>query len=267
MGWGLARWYKRECAEATTAWGRYFIKNAINKAESFGLEVIYGDTDSLFVKSKEGRGVLLECVKKLSTALSKEIPIELEVEDFYDVIFFTEKKKRYAGLTSEGNIIVRGLEVRRGDWCELSKEIQLKIIELILKDRDTKSAVKLVRDTIRKLKGKNIPLDKLIIYKTLTKSIESYKVRQAHVIAAKRARSHNIIYDVGSKVPYVILKGSASISDRAYPAELFSENLEIDIDYYINQQIIPVSSRILKYFGYTATDLLGSGQETLDEWF
>ncbi|MGZ4935677.1 MAG: DNA polymerase domain-containing protein [Halobacteriota archaeon] len=51
-GWHAAKWYRKECAEATTAWGRSIIQDAIERAEKHGLEVIYGDTDSLFVKLK-----------------------------------------------------------------------------------------------------------------------------------------------------------------------------------------------------------------------
>ncbi len=52
-GWHAAKWYRKECAEATTAWGRTIIQDAIERAEKHGLEVIYGDTDSLFVKLKK----------------------------------------------------------------------------------------------------------------------------------------------------------------------------------------------------------------------
>jgi DNA polymerase I len=52
-GWHAAKWYRKECAEATTAWGRSIIQDAIDRAEKHGLEVIYGDTDSLFVKLKK----------------------------------------------------------------------------------------------------------------------------------------------------------------------------------------------------------------------
>jgi DNA polymerase I len=52
-GWHAAKWYRRECAEATTAWGRNIIQDAIVRADKHGLEVIYGDTDSLFVKLKK----------------------------------------------------------------------------------------------------------------------------------------------------------------------------------------------------------------------
>lgn len=44
-----SRWYSRECSEAAAAFGRYYIKKTIKDAEKFG-EVIYSDTDSIFIK-------------------------------------------------------------------------------------------------------------------------------------------------------------------------------------------------------------------------
>ncbi len=49
LAFARARWYSKECAEATTAWGRGYIHKAVSEAESFGFEVVYGDTDSIFV--------------------------------------------------------------------------------------------------------------------------------------------------------------------------------------------------------------------------
>ena len=144
-GWGLARWYCRECAEATTAWGRHFIKKSASIAESMGFQVLYGDTDSIFIK-KEGLGLeeLKREVEKLLKRLSAELPIQIEVDEFYKTIFFVEKK-RYAGYTDSGKIIVKGLEVRRGDWCELAKKVQKDVIEIILKEKNIDRAVNLVK--------------------------------------------------------------------------------------------------------------------------
>lgn len=50
MGWLGARWYSKEGAEAVTAWGRQTIMTAAEIAKNSGFEVIYGDTDSIFVK-------------------------------------------------------------------------------------------------------------------------------------------------------------------------------------------------------------------------
>ncbi len=285
-GWSAARWYRKECAEATTAWGRYFIKESIKKAEEMGLEVIYGDTDSLFVKAK-GENIL-KMAEEFAQVISEDSKLELDIQNLYEVIFFTEKKKRYAGLTAEGDIIIKGLEIRRGDWCSLAKEIQAEVVQIILQDRAPGKAVLLIQDTVQLLKDGEIPLEKLVIYKTLTKKITSYESQQAHVKAAKKAQN----IEVGNKIGYVIVCGSGSIGDRAYPADMFSghekgrlflkdrgpvsknnylstEDTEykLDSDYYVDNQIIPPTSRILSYFGYSNAELKGQPKQATFDAF
>jgi len=284
-GWSAAKFYKRECAEATTAWGRHFIKRAVTVAEERGFTVIYGDTDSIFAKLTDARGdvedrreAILEKAKEVSERISKELPLELEIQDFFKSIFFTGKKKRYAALTDKGEIVVRGLEVRRGDWCELAKEVQTKVIDLILREKDPAAAVKYTRGVIQGLKEGKIPLDKLIIYKTLTRKISGYETKQAHVIAAERALASRIVYEVGSKIPYVILKGVGKTSDRAFPVDLIERSegnemtaegrrYQIDTSYYVQHQVIPVAHRVLQLFGYDLSSFEDMRQKTLGHWF
>jgi len=284
-GWSAAKFYKRECAEATTAWGRHFIKRAVEVAEELGFEVIYGDTDSIFAKlppdvesEGERKTGILKKAREVSKRISEELPLELEIQDFFKSIFFTGKKKRYAALTDKGEIVVRGLEVRRGDWCELAKELQTKVIELILKEKDPGAAVKYTKSVIQDLKEGKIPVDKLTIYKTLTRKISGYETKQAHVIAAERALASSIVYEVGSKVPYVIIKGVGKTSDRAFPVDLMerSEGNEItaegrkytiDVAYYVQHQVIPVAHRVLQLFGYDISSFEDMRQKTLGHWF
>jgi DNA polymerase I len=283
-GWSAAKFYKRECAEATTAWGRHFIKRTVKVAEEFGFKVIYGDTDSIFVKlppelELEGdrKAAILKKAREVSEQISEEFPLELELQDFFKAIFFTGKKKRYAALTDKGEIVVRGLEVRRGDWCELAKEVQTKVIELILKEKDPEKAMRYVKSVISELKEGRIPLERLTIHKTLTRKISGYETKQSHVIAAERALASpsRIAYEVGSKIPYMILKGPGKTSDRAFPVDIIERSEEneiyadgkeylVDVDYYIQHQVIPVAHRVLQLFGYGLSSFEGGKQKTLD---
>lgn len=47
-GYSRFRWYRIECAEAVTAWGRDFIKKTMVKAEEYGFKAIYADTDGFY---------------------------------------------------------------------------------------------------------------------------------------------------------------------------------------------------------------------------
>jgi DNA polymerase, archaea type len=277
-GWAAAKWYRRECAEATSAWGRYFLKQANDIALDMGLEVLYGDTDSLFLHSKGGRD-LREAIRKFKDRVTKELPLEMDVDNYYKVIFFTESKKRYAGLNEKGEIIVRGLEVRRGDWCSLAKELQSEVIRIILEEENPEKAMKYAKDVIRRVREGTVPLDELVIHKTLTKSVGRYESAQAHVKAAERAMEQDMASEVGNKISYVIVKGPGILGDRAYPVEMFDKfkngklyakdrTYEIDADYYIEKQLIPTSMRILGYFGYSEDELKGrSVQNTLESFF
>ena len=91
-GWVGARWYIKPVAEAASAWGRHTILSATRLAEDKGLTIIYGDTDSLFLTNDEKK--LLE----LKAEIKENLGLEVEVGEVYKRIFFTEAKKRYAGL-------------------------------------------------------------------------------------------------------------------------------------------------------------------------
>ncbi len=126
-------------------------------AEDQGFKVLYGDTDSIFVK-KDGLSLkeLKREIGRLIGKLREDMPIQIDIDEYYDVVFFVEKK-RYAGLTSDGRIIVKGIEVRRGDWCELAKQVQRKVIEIILKERSPEKAVEYVREIIDEIKKRKNP--------------------------------------------------------------------------------------------------------------
>ncbi len=257
MGWTGARWYCRECAEAVTAWGRQTIRRAIEIAKSLGLKVIYGDTDSLFVTYNK------EKIEEFIRRVEKELGLEIKIDKVYRRVFFTEAKKRYIGLTEEGYIDVVGFEAVRGDWAEIAKELQEKVAEIVLKTMDYRKAVEFVRKVLEDIRTRlekgAIPIEKFVIWKTLTKPITAYEVEAPHVVAAKYLikMGHNV--DVGDKIGYVIVKGSGKISERARPY-IAVEPKDIDLDYYIEHQIIPAVLRILEYFGVSEKHLKGVGK-------
>lgn len=261
MGWVGARWYCRECAEAVTAWGRRTIMHAINIARRLGLKVIYGDTDSLFVEYKKDK------VEKLIQLIENELGLEIKIDKIYKRVFFTEAKKRYAGLLEDGRIDIVGFEAVRGDWAEIAKEVQEKITEIILKEGSVEKAVEYVRNVIERMKRGEIELNKLVIWKTLTKKITDYAVDAPHVVAARKLLSMGIAVDINDKIGYIITKGIGSISKRAEPYIAVKDISEVDIDYYIERQVIPAAMRVLGYFGITEQRLRGSGQRSLFDYF
>jgi len=243
-GWAPARWYMREVAEATTAWGRVLIKETIKLAQQIGLNVIYGDTDSIFVYYDPDR------IQKLIEHVEQNMGFEIKLDKIYTKVFFTEAKKRYCGLLADGRVDIVGLEAVRGDWAEISKDIQEKVIEIVLRDEDPWKAAEYVRSTIADLYSGRVPLEKLIIWKTLAKELDEYEVDAPHVQAAKILAKMGYRIYKGMKIGYVITReGSGRISERAKPHILVKSPQEVDVEYYVKHQIVPAALRVLEYFG------------------
>ncbi len=250
-GWQGARWYRREVAEAVTAWGRSLLKTVIEKAKSLGLPVIYGDTDSLFVKYMPDK------VEALINYVERELGFEVKVERVYKRILFTEAKKRYVGLTIDGRIDIVGFEAVRGDWAEIAKEVQEKVAEVILTTNDVSKAITYVKSVIDRLKSYKFDLDEVIIWKTLEKSLHEYKVDAPHVVAARQLVELGYKVRKGDTIGYVIVKrGGAKLSQRVKPYILVKDIREVDVDYYIEKQIIPAALRILEILGVKASQLM-----------
>jgi len=258
-GWVGARWYRKPVAEAASAWGRYTILAAIKMAEDAGLKVVYGDTDSLFVAYEEVK------TRELERQIEQKLGLDVERGKVYVRVFFTEAKKRYAGLLPDGNLDIVGLEVIRGDWAEVARKVQERVLEIILKEQSAEKAADFVRRVIAELRQRKVPFRDLIIWKTLTKPIEEYKVKAAHVEAAKALRSKGWTITVGDKVGYVVLAGEGRLYDKAKPY-VFAVYDEVDVEYYVSKQIVPAAARVLEFFGVNEDDLLKpvkKGKESL----
>ncbi|MFB6292258.1 MAG: DNA-directed DNA polymerase [Candidatus Nanohaloarchaea archaeon] len=262
LGYSGARWYSRECAEATTYLGRKYIQDSIEKAEEEGFEVVYGDTDSLFLR-KEG---IKEDIEPFLEEVNQELPefMELEFEGFFPRGFFTSTdsgegaKKKYALMNEDGGLKITGFEQVRRDWSPIAKETQKEVLRKVLQD-EIEEAAELVKDTVQDLKDGKIPVEKLRIYTSLTKKPENYESTAPHVEAAKKAMERGDDISPGTTIDYVITRGSGNISSRA---ELAKYAEDYDPDYYVDNQIVPAAIRVLKVFGYTEDQLKGKGKQS-----
>ena len=260
LGFFGARWYCKECAASTTAYGRDYIKKLMERAEKEKLKVIYGDTDSIFISL--GKGKSMKDAEKFLKDVNNDLPslMELELDGFYKRgIFVTKKgdsekgaKKKYALITEDKKIKIVGFETVRGDWSKIAKEVQEKVLEIILKENDVKKAIEYVKEIVKKTKEGKIPIKKMIIKKRLIKEIEDYVAIGPHVNVAKKLVKRGETVGAGSDILYVVQPGKGNIGARALPSD---EAKIYDPEYYINHQIIPVVERILSAVGYEKEDV------------
>lgn len=269
LGYARSRWYSRVCAASVTAYARYYIKKCMEEAEKRGLSVIYGDTDSVVAKlGTMKKDAALSFMKEFNASLPKDM--ELELEDIYSRGVFVGKrtgkgdsgaKKKYALISETGRIKIRGFELVRRDWSSIARETQRAVLEAILKEGDQRKAVDIVKDAVARLRAGKVPLSELAVSTQLRKGIDGYDIKSPEIAAAKRAVKEGFKKKSeveGAVISYVITSKGSSISDKAM---LEGMAKDYDADYYINNQVIPATMKILKELNISEDELKGLGNQ------
>jgi DNA polymerase I len=258
--------------------GRALKKDEKSGGKSIGLSVVYGDTDSVFVHLLD-KELTFEEAQLVGNSIANTVtdslvkPMELVFDSFARRAIFIAKK-RYALLilekTAQGmkeKIKVKGMETVRRDWCGLTTKTVERVLELVLKEGKVDDAVELVKDTINRIRsmesGKDSELfDDMILTRQFTKKAQSYRNRQPHITVVDKLERRGIIANVGDRIPFVILAGKGMFVERAEDPDYAKEkNLPLDVDYYVNKQILPPVERILSDFGITGEMLRYMGEK------
>jgi len=232
-GFKYSRLYRIEIAESITGYTRDAITKAKEFIESQGWRVLYGDTDSLFLYNPSVNSLeqavdkaVHELIPTLNSYIRnyvvnrwrvppERVVIEFKADRVFTKLKLLSVKKRYYGLVGweeefleEPYILIKGLEARRGDWPELVKEIQAKVIELYLKE-SLDEALKYVEEMRNKVINGEVDLEKLAIRKHLSKSIDEYKHKAPHIEAAKMLLRMNYPVRPGDRIEYIFLDDQA----------------------------------------------------------
>ena len=272
-GYLRARLYLLDIANAITASGRFLISKTKNIVETkTKYKVVYGDTDSVMIKADtEDIEELFRIGEELAELINRELGVvKMKIESVFKTLLILSKK-RYAGLSLEKSdtgykekIIMKGIETVRRDWCTLTEETLEKILEIILKEEKPEKALLYIRDVIQKLQNNEIPIDKLVIYKSISRPLHLYKGVQPHIELVKKLKKRGAanIPGIGDRVGYVIVQGPQMVSKRAEDPEYAKQNnLKIDSQYYLESQILPPLERVFEALGYRRQDILNLGKQ------
>jgi DNA polymerase II len=266
MGSYGCRFYDNALPSAITGTGKWLLIKSREYLEEKGYKVLYGDTDSLFVKLKEGEGVTGEETGRRLAAdlndywrvrLKKEFKVdsylELKFEKFYRRFILTQArggeggaKKRYAGLIRRGNdeeIEFVGMEAVRSDWTRLAKDFQEELYRKVFNYEDPSDYIK---EVVRGLKEGEFN-DKLIYRKRLRKDLSDYVKNVPPQVKAARL---GVIK--GNRVEYLIT--------RRGPVPVVMESSDIDYNHYIEKQLKPVADSLLQLMGRSFDEILGGEQ-------
>ncbi len=254
LGAGASRLFSPDVANAVTSFGQLLIQHAAACARREGYEVIYGDTDSLFVYPREGDPArALRLAEHLRVAIGAAVAariqtefgcvsvLELEFEKLYRRFFLPEvrggkvgSKKRYAGLLVEDGreeIEFVGLESVRRDWSEVSKHFQRELLQRVFHDQPVEV---FIREFVADLRAGHFDHE-LTYKKAIRKDLDAYtKTTPPHVKAARKQGA-----TTGRIIAYVMTGNGPEPVDNLTAAP--------DYAHYIEHQLAPIADAVLSF--------------------
>jgi DNA polymerase elongation subunit (family B) len=275
MGFNKARFGKIECHESITAYARDILLRTIEFADDKGFDILHGIVDCLWIKGND-KDLSVEEVEQFCLEVKKQIGITLELKGkFHWIVFLPSKSKvvkkqmdmsigslnRYYGLNTNGEMKVRGIEIRRSDTPELIKDLQNSIFLELAKAKTSEAFRLKIYDVIeilreysnRVLKGDCDATD-LILETRISRKCDEYTQFNNQVAALKQFKKEGVEIMPGQNIRYIITNSkSKDYMERVSIPELCSydyDNTKYDrIKYY--QFLLRAVESILLPFGYT----------------
>lgn len=295
LGSDGCRFFDIRLSSSITQRSHEIIQRSAQWIETQGYEVIYGDTDSVFVwlKEKKNQQQADEIGKKLSTDLNcwwkqtiqqehqLDSKLEIEYETHYQRFFMPSirgadvgSKKRYAGTVhsisknNEGvevekiETVFKGLEAVRSDWTPFARYFQKQLFQRIFSDQPFQQWMK---DEIAELmQGKK---DSLLIYrKRLRQPLSEYQrnipphAKAATVLELWRQQQGlpALYQDRGGWIQYLMTTSGPQ------PLEVYERSLgglkgglKIDYQHYFEKQIAPVCDGLLALYDTSFAEICG----------
>ncbi|KGO75272.1 C4-type zinc-finger of DNA polymerase delta [Penicillium italicum] len=256
-----------EIADSIVQTGRETLEKAIafiHSIERWGAEVVYGDTDSIFVYLKgRTRDQAFDIGEEIAQAVTdlNPRPIKLKFEKVYHPCILLAKK-RYVGFKyedrnqKEPEFDAKGIETVRRDGTPAEQKIEEKALKTLFRTADLSQVKSYFQRQCAKIVQGRISIQDFCFAREvrLGTYAERSSLPAGAMISTKRMmedpRSEP---QTGERVPYVVVTGApgARLIDRCVAPQtlLHDAQLEIDAEYYITKNLIPPLERIFNLVG------------------
>lgn len=256
LGTPACRFFDPKLASSITLRGHEIITRSRVFLEAAGHTVIYGDTDSLFLRVLPARdpaacealgqqlAAALNAYWRDAIAREHQLESQLEVEfDTHYLRFFMPtlrdsnqgSKKRYAGLTRTASgfaVAFTGLEAVRTDWTPLARRFQRELYRRVFMDEPY---VPFIEEIVAQLRSGQ--LDHELVYrKRLRRELDAYvKNVPPHVRAARQ------LGEATRDIAYCMtVRGPEPASERSSA---------FDYRHYLERQLLPAADGLLQHLG------------------
>ncbi|KAK8155006.1 hypothetical protein BKA80DRAFT_209071 [Phyllosticta citrichinensis] len=256
-----------EIADSIVQTGRETLEKAIALIHSetrWGAEVVYGDTDSLFVHLKgRTRDEAFAIGDEIAAAVTARNPrpVKLKFEKVYHPCVLLAKK-RYVGFKyetrsqAEPDFDAKGIETVRRDGTPAEQKIEETALKLLFRTADLSQVKRYFQRQCAKIQAGRVSIQDFVFAREVKLGTYSERgvgpagalIATRRMLADRRAEPQ-----YGERVPYVVVTGApgARLIDRCVAPDklLADDQLELDADYYIAKNLIPPLERIFNLVG------------------
>ena len=256
-----------EIADSIVQTGRETLEKAIaliHSVDRWGAEVVYGDTDSLFVYLKgrskdEAFDIGSEIARTISNVNPRPVKLKFEKVYFPCVLL---AKKRYVGFKYESKsqrepeFDAKGIETVRRDGTPAEQKIEEKALKILFRTADLSQVKDYFQRQCAKIMRGNVSIQDFCFAKEVklgTYSDKGPPPPGALISTRRMLEDPRAEPQYGERVPYVVITGApgARLIDRCVTPEvlLHDEHSELDAEYYISKNLIPPLERIFNLMG------------------
>lgn len=256
-----------EIADSIVQTGRETLEKAIaliHSVERWGAEVVYGDTDSLFVYLKgRTKDEAFDIGAEIAQTITKmnPRPVKLKFEKVYFPCVLLAKK-RYVGFKYESkaqeepDFDAKGIETVRRDGTPAEQKIEEKALRVLFRTADLSQVKSYFQRQCSKIMKGKVSIQDFCFAKEV--KLGSYSDKglppPGALISTKRMlEDQRAEPQYGERVPYVVISGApgARLIDRCVAPEVLLQNEynELDAEYYISKNLIPPLERIFNLVG------------------
>jgi DNA polymerase elongation subunit (family B) len=251
-GYRNARFGRIECHEAINAYGREILLRTSALAEQRGFRVLHGIVDSLWLQGDGDTAAFATDVKRI-----EKIPLVLD--GIYNWIVFLPNittgvgaLNRYYGVFESGEVKIRGIALRKHDTTTIVRELQQAMLDRLAKCKDSKEfkeaipeVLDIVGEYVETLRSGSVPLDKLVIRKSVSKELEEYTQHNESFEALQQMKRNGFSVPPGEAIEYVVLGGE----ERVKVAKFLNGDEAYDPEKYVELSL-RAASELLVPFGY-----------------
>ena len=226
LGFKNARFGKIEAHQTVCAFAREFLMRSAEIAENYGCRVVHGIVDSMWLQDTKGRTPeeFEELTKKIAEEITDHTKIPMSWDGRFNIIVFLPSRaepdipalSHYWGIKNNGEVKVRGIEVRRRDIPKIVKDAQYAFIDIFQGVKTVEEFMKRIPEAKKKLYeyveriySGTVSREELTIRQKISRRPSQYKVNSYQAVAARQLERSGVIASAGKNVRYIILNADA----------------------------------------------------------